>query len=187
MTLPEVIGAGAPSELITFGEIAELCANRSNRTILENEAWNSREWITLGKLLEALFNDRLGKVQIESEEMTEIDAEERSGWLSNFLNERLQKNLGIKFELIGGIVRKPLGWGKFVSNTGAQALADAYIRPCRISRTAAYSWLRTQNIHADKEPKKHSPTQSPRKVGRPRAKTQLELSQELLADLRKDP
>ena len=63
----------------------------------------------------ALFNDRLGKVQVESEGMTEIDAEEQSGSFSNFLNERLQKNLGIKFELMGGIVRKPLGWGKFVS------------------------------------------------------------------------
>jgi hypothetical protein len=187
MTLPEVINADAPSELITFGEIAKLCADRWNRTILENEAWKRREWEALGKLLEAMFNDRLGPVQIESSGMTELDATERSGSLSNFLKERLYKWLRIKFQLIGEIVCRPPEWGELVSNRHAQALADAYIRPCRISRTAAYSWLRTQNIHADKEPKKHPPTQSLRKVGRPRAKTQLELSRELLADLRKSP
>ena len=134
MTLPEVISAGGSSGLITFGEIAKLCADRWNRTILENEAWDRREWITLGKLLEALFNNRLGHVQIESYGMTAIDAVERSGSLSNFLNERLQQWLGIKFQLIGGIIRRPPGWGKFVSSDEAQALADAYIRPCRISR-----------------------------------------------------
>lgn len=187
MTLPEFTSAGASSELITFGEIAKLCADRWNRTILENEAWKSREWVALGKLLEAMFNDRLGPVQIESSGMTELDAIERSGSLSNFLKERLHKWLHIKFQLIGEFLCRPPEWGELVSNRHAQALADAYIRPCRISRTAAYSWLRTQNIHADKEPKKHSPTQLPRKVGRPRAKTQLELSRKLLADLGKAP
>ena len=49
---------------ISFGEISKLCANRFNRTILENDAWKTREWIALGKLLESLFGDQLGQVTV---------------------------------------------------------------------------------------------------------------------------
>jgi hypothetical protein len=180
----EVMSTGARQQWISFGEIAKLCADRWNRTILENEAWKSREWTALGKLLEALLNGKLGAVRIRSHGgMTEKDAIKASGSVPNFLKERFEKWLGFKFRSIGE--SRPPEWDKAVSKVEAQAVADAYLRPCYITKARAEIWLRSQNIDVSKTSR--TPVANIRyKPGRPRMTLELELARKQLINMRQD-
>jgi len=180
------MNTGARQQSISFGEIAKLCADRSNRTILENAAWKRREWTALGKLLEAVLNGKLDTVQIRSHGMTEKDAIEHSGSLANFLKERFEEWLGLKFRSFGGSLSKPPEWDQVVSMPEAQALADAYLRPCCISKAAAEGWLRSQNIDLNKA-SKTSVSNVRSRLGRPPKTQQLELAKKLLFSLPQDP
>jgi hypothetical protein len=183
----EVMSTGARQQSISFGEIAKLCADRSNRTILENAAWKRREWTALGKLLEGVLNGKLGTVQIRSHGgMTEKDAIEHSGSLANFLKERFEEWLGLKFRSIGESLSRPPEWDQVLSMPEAQAVADAYLRPCCISKAAAEGWLRSQNIGMNKA-SKTSISNVRSRPGRPPKTRQLELAKKLLFNLRQDP
>jgi hypothetical protein len=182
-----VMSTSARQQRVSFGEIAKLCADRGNRTILENEAWKTREWAALGKLFEALLNGKLGAVRIRSHGMTEKDAIKQSGSVANLLKERFEEWLGFKFRSIGGSISAPPEWGKVVSTPEAQALADAYLRPCCISKTAVASWLKSQNIDANKTSKARVGNIRSKSRGRPRVTQQLELAKKLLINMRQDP
>jgi hypothetical protein len=164
---------GTTPSLISFDEMARLCADRSSRTIVDNDAWIKREWVALGKLLEALFADQLGEVRIDSDGMTEADAIARDGSISNFIQQRLASWLRIKFQF-GACVKRPRTWDGLSKNGEAQALADAYIRPCQVERSPAETWLLARNIRLPSSRAERAlPTRLRRKVGRPRKEAQL--------------
>ena len=165
--------------LISFGEIAKLCANRSNRTILENKAWKMREWVALGKLLEALFADQLGEVKLRSHGMTEADAIELSGSLAAFLRRQLKEQGRITFASSG----RPPEWDNSFTSVDAQSCADAYIRPCLIAKTVADKWLAAHNIIARKRRAEESERAASRGPGRPNKLNELLRAKEILSKL----
>jgi len=168
-----------PETLVSFGHIAKRCANRSNRTILENDAWKRREWVALGKLLEALFADQLGEVKIRSHGMTEADTIEHHGSLAAFISRRLERWAGISF----ASGRRPVQWDNLFTSTEAQSCADAYIRPCLIEEKVADQWLADHNIGARKRRAEGPENVSSRGPGRPSKSNELLRAKEILSKL----
>jgi hypothetical protein len=173
-----VSGKG-PQSLISFGEIAKLCANHFNRTIIENEAWKRREWVALGKLLEVLFADQLGEVKIQSDGMTEADAIELDGSLAAFISQRLKEWAGIGFVSD----HRPVQWDDLFTSAEAQACANAYVRPCLIEKKIADQWLADHNI-VGRKTRAVEPGNVGRGPGRPSKSNELLRAKEILSTSR---
>jgi hypothetical protein len=166
--------------LISFGEIAKLCADRPSRTIIDNEAWKMREWVALGKLLEALFAGQFKEAKIRSEGMTEPDAIEQDGSLAEFLRRRLKVQGLITF----ASSRRPPEWDNSFTSVDAQSCADAYIRPCLITKTVADKWLADHNIVARKRRAEEPERGASRGPGRPSKLNELLRAKVILSKLR---
>ena len=168
-----------PQSLISFGEIAKRCANHFNRTIIENDAWKRREWVALGKLLEALFANQLGEVKIQSDGMTEADAINLDGSLAAFLSRQPERWAGIRF----ASACRPPQWDSLFTSTEAQSCADAYVRRCLITTKAADKWLAGQNIVARKMGAEGPERQTSRGRGRPKKSSELSRVERFISGL----